>query len=298
MSNLALLLICFVLGIILRKSSRFPEGSFRILNGFIINISLPSLILFHIRRMNMEMDLIWAALMPWIIFILAILIFGFFYYLQWIDSRTAGCLMLTAGLGNTSFVGLPLIEAYYGTELLGVGIIADQFGSFLALGTIGILVATIAKTGTFDLKKMGAMIIGFPPSIALIFAFISLPLEYPNWLESVLERLGDSLTPLALVSVGMQINLRETSGRIVPLSFGLFYKLIACPIIIYLIYYKWLRLDGKVIDISIFEAGMAPMVTGTIVAMENDLNPELATLMLGIGIPISFITTYAIFTFI
>ncbi len=41
----------------------------------------------------------------------------------------------------------------------------------------------------------------------------------------------------------------------------------------------------------ILEAGMAPMVTSSIVAIEKDIEPELAALMLGIGIPLSFIST-------
>jgi predicted permease len=38
-----------------------------------------------------------------------------------------GCLILTAGLGNTSF-GFPIIEALYGEEGLKTAILVDQPG--------------------------------------------------------------------------------------------------------------------------------------------------------------------------
>jgi malate permease and related proteins len=35
---------------------------------------------------------------------------------------------------------------------------------------------------------------------------------------------------------------------------------------------------------------MAPMITAGIIAVDHDLNPALVTLMIGIGIPLSFLT--------
>jgi malate permease and related proteins len=35
---------------------------------------------------------------------------------------------------------------------------------------------------------------------------------------------------------------------------------------------------------------MGPMIGASIVAMEHDLDPPLVTLMVGVGIPVSFLT--------
>jgi malate permease and related proteins len=43
-------------------------------------------------------------------------------------------------------------------------------------------------------------------------------------------------------------------------------------------------------QVTIFEVAMAPQIGGAIVAMEHKLDPPLITLMVGIGIPLSFIT--------
>jgi predicted permease len=44
------------------------------------------------------------------------------------------------------------------------------------------------------------------------------------------------------------------------------------------------------IRVTIFEAPMAPIIGAAIVAMEHKLDPPLVTLMVGIGIPLSFLT--------
>ena len=47
---------------------------------------------------------------------------------------------------------------------------------------------------------------------------------------------------------------------------------------------------GPVLQVTVFEAAMGPMIGAAIVAMDHDLDPALVTLMVGIGIPLSFVT--------
>jgi predicted permease len=45
-----------------------------------------------------------------------------------------------------------------------------------------------------------------------------------------------------------------------------------------------------VLSVTVFEAAMGPMIGASIVAMDYELDPPLVTLMVGIGIPVSFLT--------
>jgi hypothetical protein len=47
---------------------------------------------------------------------------------------------------------------------------------------------------------------------------------------------------------------------------------------------------GPAVVVTIFEAVMPPMITAGIIAVKHDLEPELVALMVGIGIPLSFLT--------
>src|SRR5690554_2172318 len=141
MNNLAVIIICLVLGLVLQKSRRLPEPSAVTLNLYVIYIALPALVLAEIPRLQLD----WHALLPilfaWVLmFVSALITWLSARLLGWSRSVT-GVLMLTVPLGNTGFVGIPLIEALLGNEAVPYAILYDQFGTFIALNTFGILFA-------------------------------------------------------------------------------------------------------------------------------------------------------------
>jgi hypothetical protein len=69
MGNIILLLFCFAAGIMLRRMGRLPENTSAALNAFIINIGLPAMALGYLNKIEIQATLIYAALMPWIMFL-------------------------------------------------------------------------------------------------------------------------------------------------------------------------------------------------------------------------------------
>jgi hypothetical protein len=289
-TNLILLAVAFLAGILLRKTGRFPDSTPFALNGFVVHVSLPALTLLHIHRLQFDRTLLLTALMPWLFFGAAWAFFRVAGKVAGLPARTIGALILVAGLGNTSFVGLPMIEAWYGKEWLGVGVVADQLGSFLVLSTMGILTATAYSSGAATARELVRRVVLFPPFQALLLALLLRPVTYPDAMVAVLQKLGDTLTPLALASVGFQLRFRLSPGVARPLALGLLFKLLLAPAFIALLYFVVLRQGGPVIRVTIFEAAMAPMITAGIIAIDHDLDPPLVTLLLGVGIPLSFLT--------
>ncbi|MDD2273139.1 MAG: AEC family transporter [Desulfuromonadaceae bacterium] len=292
MTNIILLAICLMTGFGLRKTGRFPAATPAALNGFIIHISLPALTILHIHSLKIDLSLLLTAGMAWLLFGAAWLLFASAGKLFKLDRETTGALILVAGLGNTSFVGLPMIETYYGKELLGVGIIADQLGSFMALSTVGILAATLYSSGDITPRQMARKILMFPPFQALILAFLLRPLSFPEWSTEILQKLGSTLTPLALVSVGFQLQFGGIRQVLKPLVAGLGYKLLLGPALIFLLYSTIIGATGTVVQVTIFEAAMPPMITAGIIAIDHDLQPQLVGMLVGIGIPLAFITLH------
>lgn len=290
MTNVILLIVCLVAGMILRWTGRFPENTPSALNGFVIHISLPAAAILHIHTLQLDSSMFFTPLMAWLLFGGAWIFFHLIGRLLALPERTIGALVLLGGLGNTSFVGLPMIEAYYGREMLGVGILADQLGTFMTLATLGILAATIYSSGNASPRQMAQKVLFFPPFQALILALLLRPVPFPDWTVAVLRKLADTITPLALASVGFQLRFTSLQGLRTNLVLGLGYKLVLGPLWIAALYLGLFGLRGIPIQVTIFEAAMAPMITAGIIAMDHDLDPPLVTMLLGIGIPLSFVT--------
>ncbi len=291
MNNFILLVVCFLLGMLLRASGRLPDNAPAALNGFVVNVSLPALTLVTVHALQPNAKLVFAAAMAWALFALGI---GFFWLagrLLGLPRATTGALMLTGSFANTSFIGLPMIEMWYGREWLGIGIVADQLGSYFVLSTAGIVLAGVYSTGAkMDARAAARKILTFTPFVSLLVALALIPLAYPAWLELLLGRLAATLVPLALVSVGYQLRLSAMRGRLPVLALGLGFKLVLGPALILAVYAGLLGQRGPIIQVSVFEAAMGPMIGAAIVAMDRDLDPSLVTLMVGLGIPLSFAT--------
>lgn len=287
MANLLIILLSLLLGIGLRRIKSVPENAPQTLNQIILYVALPALIFKSIPGLTWNPGLLALCLVPWGLFFLA---WGVFSKTSWSD-EVKGALILTAGLGNTAFVGFPVIEALYGTEGLRYAIFLDQPGTFLIVSSLGLVVANRYSAGTLRKRDLAMRIILFPPFLSFVIALI---LTFIGWKPSgsgevILERLAGMLTPLALISVGLQLRLGDlrTEGKY--LYVGLIFKLIISPLII-LGLMKALNLTGTFGRVAVMEAAMAPMVTSTIVAQAHNLRPKLAGLMLGLGVPLSFLT--------
>jgi predicted permease len=291
--NIALLILCFGLGIVLRQSGRLPDNAPATLNGFIIHVSLPALTVFYLHRLPLEVSLIYPVAAPWILFVTGFLLFvGIGRAARW-STPTTGGLILSGSLANTSFVGLPMIEVFFGAGFIAVGIVIDQLGTYLILSTLGIVVAAAfsgrtAETPSF--ADVARKVMTFTPFQALLVALAVHPLAFPAGFDQLLERLGSTLVPLALVSVGYQLRLADLKGRMSALTAGLAFKLVVGPLLIAFVLLKLLGASGQTAHVAIFEAAMAPQIGAAIVAIEHKLDPPLVTLMVGIGVPLSFLT--------
>jgi predicted permease len=114
--------------------------------------------------------------------------------------------------------------------------------------------------------------------------------KVPDLTLPLLNGLTSLLTPVALTAVGMQLNVRFSSLRNQHLWMGLGYKLLLVPSIIFILYKYVFDLEGLLFQVSVVETAMAPMITGSIIAISHDLEPKLASLLVGVGIPLSFLT--------
>ncbi|WP_187262385.1 AEC family transporter [Pontibacter beigongshangensis] len=292
MSSFLLLFFCLLIGLLLRRVPAFPASTPMALNQFVIYISLPALALLYIPEIELSRALLLPVAAAWICFGVSALLFGSLGKVYGWSRKLTGCLILMSGLSNTSFVGFPIIEALYGESGLKIAILVDQPGSFVALSTAGIAVAAAFSKGEASARTIFRKIATFPPLLSFFVALgmSLLGLHFPDELKDVFQRLGSTVTPLAVVSVGMQLRVERQSKHWRFMFMGLAYQLLLAPALIFGLYAGVFGARGDILQVSVMEMAMSPMIAPSIVAATYGLKPRLANMMVGFGLPVSFIT--------
>jgi predicted permease len=193
MTNLFMLAVCLLAGMPLRIARRMPENAHAVINGFIIHMALPALVLGQIHGLRLTTNLLRPVSMPWLLFALSAVMFNGLARVMRLPDSTTGALIRTAGLADTSFAGLQLR----------------------------------------------------------------------------LEKLRDH-------------------RALVGLNLG--FKLVLGPLLLALLYVGLLACDGEPTQVTLFESAMGPQIGSAIVALQYGLSPTLITLMVGIGIALSFLS--------
>jgi malate permease and related proteins len=295
MANILLVIICMIVGILLRKVKDFPDNAPRTLNAYLIYVVLPAVSLLHISKLHLSFSLLMPILVAWIVFPFSWLLFAYLGRRQGWERSTIGCLIICGGLSNTGFVGYPVIEALYGTEGLKLAILVDQPGSFIVVSSLAIIVASIYGAEKMRKRDISKRMLFFPPFIFFLCAVAinvsGISIQGP--FLQILESFSATLTPVALIAVGMQLKVKLNDIKDKFLWLGLGHKLMLAPFIIFLLYGVFLDRKGDqalIFNVSVMEAAMAPMITSSIIATNFNLKPKLASLLVGIGIPISALT--------
>jgi predicted permease len=291
MENFVITITFLLLGMVLKRLPDFPEETGKVLNLFVIYISLPALVLLKIPELVFSKSLLVPALMPWAMLLFSgALIILLSRILKW-KRATTGCLLLLIPLGNTSFLGIPMVKAFFGDQAIPYALLYDQLGSFLALATYGSLILALYGTGQnkITIASVVKKVISFPPFIALIVAFLLKSFPYPPLAVNLLKILASTLVPLVMIAVGYQLTLRLNREVTSQLCIGLSIKLMAAPIAAIFLC-KIAGLEGEAVQVSIFESGMPPMVSAGAMAILANLSPKLTAALVGIGIVMSFIT--------
>jgi malate permease and related proteins len=293
-----LLLICLAAGFATRYIPGFPADGFRKINKLIIWIPLPAITLEKISRMELAPEYLIPILASWWVFFGAMIFFGILAKVFGWDKKTWAAMSLVCGLGNTSFVGFPVIRLLYGEEGIRYAIFVDQPGTFLMLATGGVALAAYGATGKFSGKAIGSRLLQFPPFLCFVAAIVLpsawLDTPVPAGGEDIgawLSQIGLLLNPLAFLSIGMQFRFSAEGITLKPYAAGLMYKLMLAPLTVWLLF-QIMQWEGLMYDITVLELAMPPMVTASIIAIEHDLRPRMSAAWINFGIPISALSLW------
>ena len=127
MENFILILLCIAIGYGLKRLNIFSKDAATTLNQYVIYISLPAMILLQIPKLTFSMDTLIPIVVSWgvmsISVVLVILLARFLNF----SREVTGSLLLVAILSNSSFLGIPILNAYIGQSALPYVLVYDHW---------------------------------------------------------------------------------------------------------------------------------------------------------------------------
>jgi len=295
MENFILILLAITVGYFINRLNIFSKDAPAILNQFVIYISLPAMIILQVPKLTFSMDTLIPIIVAWGVMGISTILVLLFARIFSFSKEITGSLMLVAILTNSSFMGIPIINAYMGESSLAYILVYDQLGTFIALATYGTFIASYySSKSQISFKIITLKVLTFPPFLSLVLALLLMGVEFHPVLSKVLSSFANTIVPIALVAVGLQLQFKLPREDLKPFSVALFIKLIIAPIIAIVIckIFNW---NNQAAMVSIMEAAMAPMITAGAIASMAGLAPRLSSAIVGYGILISFITTGILF---
>jgi len=290
MANFLLIGVCMLAGILIRRYGSLPVDAHKGINTWIIYIALPAVSFKYLPHIQWSRELILPAVSPLVVWLASWLWIRWYAKRKKISKQTEGGLKLVSGLSNTSFIGFPLIAAYFGEQYIGIAIICDQV-TFLLLSTAGIIVAmNSSEKHSLAAGVVSKRLLTFPPFLGCMLALVLPELLDLSSLDPFFDKLALTVGPLALFSIGLQLRIRNWRRHAAHLWYSLGYKLFMAPaLVLALVLLSGVR--GAAANITVFEAAMPTLLSAGIIADEYELNPDVSNLVIGVGIILSFLSS-------
>lgn len=287
---LALVIGAFLLGWLVKTIRPMPVAVTAWADKYVLQIALPAVIIAKISTVTFDADVVLPVAVAWsvmLVSIVAVLVASRIF--KWSRSLT-GALLLVGVLGNTSFLGLGMVESLLGADHLASAIAYDQVGTFVGLALWGSFVASTYGVGEGGWKSIVNRLSRFGPFLALLASLVFRIIELPADVYPILNGIGKTVAPVAMCALGLRFTLNVSRSVQVPALFGLITKMAVLPGLVFVMSV----LIGSPHDLawstSILQAAAPPMVSAGVVAVGAGLSAELAAFMVGVGTLVSFVS--------
>ncbi|HZF97344.1 MAG TPA: AEC family transporter [Pseudoxanthomonas sp.] len=288
--SFALIIAMLVLGMAFARLGLFPADTAEALNAVVLYLCLPAAILLYVPRLHVDASVFGLVATPWLLALATVGLVLLAARVLGLRREQYAVLLLCVALGNTSFIGYPMVRALLGDAALPYAVVYDQFGTFVLLSTFGLYV--LARYGGEvppTPRQVFARMLKFPPLWALLFALALMPERPPQWIAWGLQRVADALLPLVMLAVGLSIQLKLPREEVGPLAAGLLLKLLVMPALALGLSLLF-AMRGDMLRANVLESAMPGMITAAALAISHRLAPRLAAALAGYGILLSLAT--------
>lgn len=267
----------------------FQDNSKQLID-FVIYFSLPAIVFSKIYPLTLDQRIIGLILMFNGFILVNLLLSYLLGKLMRLNKIYLATFMIVATFGNTSFIGFSYIDAFYGQNYIVYGLIYDLFGSFLLLISVGMYIIAWGKNKKSSVVSIFKSIFLFPPTIMFLIAIISKNFEIPKILISTTQTLGSTLVPIAMVAIGMKLEIKHIFARLHIVSVAVTLKMVLIPIIVFFGFKYFYGIEQTWVKVTLIEVAMPPMTMAVVMAIKGGLDEKIAINSLVLGVLLSLIT--------
>jgi hypothetical protein len=220
--------------------------------------------------------------------------FAVYRLLPWfkeIDRPALGVMILAAGFGNVTYLGLPMITGVLGSQFGYVAILYDLLAVTPILLTLGAFVAARYGSGrSASAAASLARVLKLPPlwgaaAGGLVQAF---GIPVPPVAQDAAELMGRAVVPIMTFTVGLALDFKDL--RRLPIAVpALGLKLMLAPVLAWWIGAR-IGLSAEQVKAVTIEGAMPVMVLSLVVADEFGLDVPLAATCIAVSTAALFVT--------
>lgn len=276
----------------------FVRDNSKELIEFIIYFSLPAIVFNKIYQLELTYDIFQLICMFNTIIIINLILAYYLGKFLKLEKKLLATFVIIATFGNTSFIGFSYIDAFYGQDYVVYALIYDLFGSFLLLVSIGMIIINWGSGEVVRFKNITKSILMFPPIIMFFLTIIAKFIPMPTFIMNTTETIGSTLVPLAMIAIGMKLQLRNIFYKFNIVSIAMVLKMIIMPIAVYFCFLFFYNVDDVWSKVTIVEVAMPPMTMAVVLAIKGGLDETFAINALVLGVLSSLITVTGFYYFL
>jgi len=259
------LILCGVLWRLLKPLGLDADSLRPNLTGLVYVLLLPSLVLVVLWQAPLNLNAIRVTLVAASGVLLGLALAWLWYRRGNTPAPAVGALLLAAAFPNATYMGLPVLEASLGPWARSIAIQYDLFACTPLLLSLGILIAS-RHGGVKEAGHPLLALLRVPPLWAAL-AGVLLNLSgtsLPTIVEATLDKLGSSVVPLMLFSLGLGLQWsnqwRNQLSSLIPV---IIIQLLITPLAMWGLAQQ-IGLNGEMLTGVVLEAAMPSMVLGIV----------------------------------
>ena len=281
---LAPLFLLIVLGSVLRRARVLHTAHIPVLNGLVVQVTLPALIFLTLTRAPAlpASD----ARLPAAFWLAEAVTMACAYglgRLARLPRPALGALLIVGVFGNTAFLGYPITLSLL-PDHFPQTVLLDEFGCVLPLYLTGALIGGAFGSQGSDWRGAMLRFARSPLFLSVVAALAARLVPWPHTVtpdaagavvSHCLSYLAQGTTPLILLSVGVSLQPRTALAAPHAAVLPCLLKLVVCPVSMWGACHL-LGLHGDLLRVGVLQASMPTSVLASVLCAHNDMEGALA----------------------